>query len=130
MTDKEFKKQTERFKKCLLKWSKPLGLNWYTIDVDYKMGDAPKSYTGAGIAPFEIKVAWQYRNALITVYVEEMPESDEILEHAVVHELCHIFVNPMRVCDDHFDMDREEYTVEMLARAFLWLRDSIKEGKL
>lgn len=129
MNDKEFKKAKARCSHYIKKWSFPLGLNWYKIDIDYKMGDAPKSYTGAGIAPFNCNVAWQYRTALITIYIEEIPEKEDELEHAIVHELCHIFVNPMRVCDEHFDMDREEYTVEMLTRAFLWQQQTFEESK-
>lgn len=122
MRDKEFKKAQARCRKYLKKWINPLGLSWYKINVNYKDGEAPQSYTGAGIAPLKIHVAWQYRQATITIYLEDIPETEEELEHAIVHELCHIFVNPMRFCDEHFDIDKEEYVVESLARAFMWVR--------
>ncbi len=126
MTDKEFAVVKERVGKIAKEWIYRLGLNWYKVDILYKMGDAPQSYTGSGIAPFNVITSWQYRCATINVYVEDLPKDDEELEHAIVHELCHIFVHPMRGND--WDQDKEEYTVESLTRAFLWVNEGVKRN--
>lgn len=129
MNDKEFEIAKRRISTIAKRWIHDMGLGWYEIGIDYKMGDAPTSYTGVGIAPFSVVSRWQYRYATITVYVEEIPEDDEKLEKAIVHELCHILVNPMR-CPDHWDKDREEYVVSCLASSFLWVREKFTKSKV
>ncbi len=123
MNDKEFKVQKERVKKIVDYWSWCMGLRWYEINIEYKMGDGADRGDGF-IRVMECVSRWEYRTATIRVWIEELPEDDEKLERTIVHELVHIFLQPLR--HEDIDFEKEEYVTESLARAFIWSRD-IKE---
>ncbi len=127
MNDKEFQKAKNRISPLFDKWIKDLGLRWYQVDIIYKMGDAPERGDGY-IAPMKVVSRWQYRTATVTVYIEEIPEDDYKLERMVIHELVHIFLNPMRGSD--WDSEKEEYVVESLVNAFLFVEEGARERTL
>lgn len=118
MNDKEFQSAKLRVGTLFKKWIKDLGLGWYQIDINYKMGDAPDRGDGY-ICCMNVVSRWMYRTATINVWIEEVPEDDWKLEKMVVHELCHILVEPMREPETGAN-DLEEMVVEGLARSFLW----------
>lgn len=126
MNDKEFEKAKKRVTALFKKWTKDLGLKWYKVGIIYKMGDAP-SRGDDYIAPMMVQSRWMYRTATITVWIEDIPKDDDDLERMIVHELCHILVEPMR--DDEVT-DNEEMVVESLARAFLWAEQGARERTL
>lgn len=123
MNDLEFNKAKLRVGSLFDRWIKDLGLGWYQIDVVYKMGDAPDRGDGY-VCGMSVVSRWMYRTAMVTVYIEEVPEDDWKLEKMVVHELCHILVEAMRGPDGV--TDNEEYVVEGIARAFLWTQEAIE----
>lgn len=132
MNDKEWKIKKKKVKTILDKWSRNMGLGWYRVTISWKSGDAPSSRTNEeDKAVANISTQWMYRSAHLTIYLEEFPDQEEEIERIIVHELCHIYVNPLRSqTSDHYDFDLEEYCVESLASAFLWVRDaSLKEVK-
>lgn len=120
MNDKEFKEQKKRVKNILDMWIEIMGLKWYEIRINYKMGDSPERE--GGFSPMRVLTNWEYRLASIDIWVEGIPDDNDKLERMLVHELCHIFVNPMRGCNECFDISKEEYAVESLSRAFIWVK--------
>lgn len=121
MNDKEFKAKKKQVIKILDEWIDRLGLRWYSFQYVWKMGDPPERGEGYSIAAY-IECQWMYRSATITLYVEMMPEENKEIEKIIVHELCHIFVNPLRsqYSIKEYDYDLEEYVTENLAQAFIW----------
>lgn len=130
MTDKEFKAKKKKIYKIFDTWSDRMGLGWYKISVNWKVGDAPDKGGGYHVAA-EISSQWMYRTADLTIWIEEFPDDEKGIEKIIVHELCHIFVNPLRSqSSKKYDFDLEEYCVESLTSAFLWTyEDGIKKGK-
>lgn len=124
MNDKDFQTAKNRIAPLFSKWIKDFGLRWYQIDIIYKMGDAPERGDGY-IAAMNVVSRWQYRTATVTVFIEEVPENDYKLERMVVHELIHIFLNPMRGSD--WDNEKEEYVVESLVNAFLFVEEGARK---
>mgnify|MGYP007083430561 CR=1 FL=1 len=116
MNDKEFAEVKAKIKALVDKWVFVMGLKWYEIDIAYKMGDAESRGDGF-ICTAMCHSRWMYRSATLTIWVEELPEDPYKLEKLIVHELCHILVEPMR---GRVVTDKEEYVVESLARAFMW----------
>lgn len=128
MNDKEFKKAKKRVAVLFEKWVKRLGLGWYQVDVEYKAGDGDDRGDGYTTA-MRCVSRWEYRTATITVWIEEIPDDDYKLERMVVHELMHIFAEPMRDRDVGCT-DNEEYAVESLARAVLWVEEAARRDTL
>jgi hypothetical protein len=99
-----------------------LGLNWWTVEMRWY--DREKDFRKAdrNLAVMRIWSQWQYLTATIAVNVPAVARmTDDELERAVLHELCHALVNEMRT--DGLDLAHEERVVTTLAAAFMWTRD-------
>lgn len=131
MTDAEFEEQKARLKVLVDRWVKPLGLGWWKIDMEY----AREEYRPAKENTRDAEVAhcacdWRYGEACITWNMPKLPGlNDDELEWAFVHELMHIFLNEQRwTADNSADsLDHEERVASTLAKAFVWLRESLTE---
>lgn len=132
MTDAEYEEQQNRVRPLLDKWIKGLGLlDWWDIDIIYDREVATveerEKRSGNWETTFRCNVDWRYAEASIRVYCPTIADiNDECLERAVVHELGHIFLNETRQ-DEKDWLDHEERVATMLAKAFIQLRDSLKE---
>ena len=134
MNDAEYEAQKERVQALFSKWVKPLGLGWWTIttewDRQFKNSEPKSTPYGKNEknCPMDCSASWKYGTALIVCYLPAITTlTDTELEWAVVHELMHIMVNECRVGGDDW-LDHEERVCSTLAKAFLWLRDSLVEG--
>lgn len=129
MTDAEYKASRRRLLALSAKWLKPLGLNWWDIDLAYARDDyEPPGTTARDDSLAHCKVDWRYGHATITWNMPLVAtQSDDQLERAFVHELMHIFLHEMRWARDQTEdsLDHEERVATILTKAFLWLRDSL-----
>lgn len=135
MTDSEFEQERERILAFARKWAEPLGLGWWEITYEYARDDykAPSpSYAPDTFSAAYCTADWRYGHATIVFNMPVMAQqSDSKAEKIVVHELCHVLLNEMRWArhDDADHIDHEERVASTLARAFLWLRESVTEPK-
>lgn len=129
MKDKEWKVKKKQVKDIFDKWSRRMGLGWYKIEIEWKAGDPPDKGEG-NVVVADISTQWMYRTANMRVWLECLPEEEHEIERIIVHELSHIFVNPLRSQEnEHYNYDLEEYCVESLTQAFMWTyQDGIKDG--
>jgi len=131
VTDEEFAQQKDRIRALADRWIGPLGLHWYKIDLAYARDDyQPLGDTSRENSLAKCSTDWRYGTALITWNMPLVREQkDDDLEMAFVHELCHIFLNEMRwtASNDGDSLDHEERVASTLTKAFLWLRDHLKE---
>lgn len=132
MNDAEYERQKERLRALGEKWVRPLGLGWGQVDLAYcrtrdefEPGDTDNP---DGVLPAaKCHTDWRYGHSTITWVLPEIADmDDEKLELVFLHELMHIFVNEMRWYErDGHGLDHEERVCTTLAKAFLWLRDSL-----
>lgn len=107
-----------------LEYYKLLGLGWWSVDLVWMDGGVSRE---DGTTAADCWVAWPYRKAEIRFFLEEIQGySDEKMRQLVLHEILHIFVNPMREGwpeqgSKGFEhcMKMEEMVVSSLERA-LW----------
>lgn len=131
MTDAEYGEQKARVKALIDKWPEHLGLGWWKLTYVYEReldGETERDNKVANwVTTFRCRAQWQYSNALITAFLPTIASlSDEDLEQAFVHELCHVLVSEMREPKkDHYD--HEERVATTLAKAFIWVREAAKE---
>ena len=119
LTDKDYRRQVKRIKKLIKKWHSPL-VGWWRVEhAYYREGLSPEDRAAGALASTHAE--WEYLMATISWDIPEVAQtSDEYLEYAMVHELCHLLVNEM-----HADgVDHEERVVTTLARAFKWIREN------
>src|SRR4051812_31461002 len=122
MKDKEWNAKRKQVKALFDKWTECLGLRWYQIDLEWKAGDGEDRGDGF-VRCMEVRSRWMYRTATITIWLEELTTDEKKLERAVIHELCHILIEPMRGPDGV--TDNEELVAESLASAFCWTQDLV-----
>lgn len=124
MTDKEYKRQIKRLRKLDKKWIRPIGLGWWRIKTIYQRVPFTEGDIGA-LAKTETQ--WEYLQATITWDMNEVERtSDDYLEYAFVHELCHVFLNEMHA----EGVLHEERVATSLAHALRWAREAgEKSGK-
>jgi hypothetical protein len=101
-------------------------LGWWSVELIWRDHVGPDEDGGTAA---QCWVAWPYRRAEITFFlevIENFSYSDEKMRQLVLHEILHIFVNPMREGwpdqgTKGFDhcMKMEEMVVSNLERA-LW----------
>lgn len=134
MTDAEYEAQRERVRPLFEKWVRALGLGWWELKLEFEREEsaAPitgtQYHTGTWGTAFLCNVDWRYSRGTITAYMPLLGSmSDEELERSVVHELCHVFLNEARTADKDDWLDHEERVATTLTKAFLWLRDSVRE---
>lgn len=129
MKDAEYEKQRDRIRALADKWLEPLGLlMWRRVHLAFS--DDVKA--GSPECVGEARVSWEYQEATITFYLPNVVGlDDEDLEYAFVHECQHVLVHEMRWQDADTDNIRhEERVCTTLARAFVWVKDHAKSGKL
>jgi hypothetical protein len=135
MNDKDYAAQKARLKKLIDKWVKPIGLGWWNVQFAYSrepLDLGPHiANTGTEQCVAKTHAHWQYLDALIEWNMQRIEEmDDEDLERAFVHELCHVFVNEMRMWGNaEMETEKadeairhEERVVTQLTNAFLWTR--------
>lgn len=130
MTDKEYEQQKNRIRKLIKKWVKPLGLNWWRIDFEYKRENksilestnySPKDINGNWVCAMDTRADPYYLTACVTCYLPVLVNvDDEDLEEYFLHELMHIFLRPMR---HKKTANEEELVATKLAQAFIWSQD-------
>lgn len=127
MKDREWKAKKKKVLGLFQQWISVMGLKWYEIDFEWMTGSGGDKGDGF-VRNMCVKSRWEYRTATISIWLEEVPEDPDRLEKMIVHELCHIFVQITRPFNEDESNDqwleREEYAVESLARAFIWVRNS------
>lgn len=110
-----------------------MGLDWWKLSLVWDRADQCELGPGDGqySCLAHTAVQWPYLIATLTFHLPGITEkSDKDLEAAVVHELCHVFVNEMRCADEkhpddllRHNLEHEERVVSSLAQAFLWVRE-------
>jgi hypothetical protein len=117
----KLKQGSKLIKKYLSIWSYRLGLRWWTIDI--LMYDDPTSILDNfgnednHIVLARTWVEWKYAHAKILFNLPEFCKlSEDKIEAAVLHELCHVLINEMREGELH----HEERVVTQLQKAFNW----------
>lgn len=135
MNDEEYEVQQARVQALFSKWVKPLGLGWWVITTEwvreYKNAEPKGKVFGTNERDvcLNCSASWKYGTATIRCYLPLIADmSDTELEQSIVHELMHIMVNECRVDGDDW-LDHEERVCTTLAKAFLWLRDSLLPEK-
>jgi hypothetical protein len=132
VTDREYNEQKRRIQALIKKWVRPLGLGWWQIDFTYNR-DGLESKRGDRDCVGSCDADWEYLRAYVSFNLPKLAEMDnDDAERVFVHELCHIFVNEMRMWGDreiesekHDEaMHHEERVVTQLANAFLWARQA------
>ena len=120
-----------RCRRVFDEWLQPLGLLWWSVDIDYYDDSAEfPGGTGSGDSRVVARVwaQWEYLQAKIAINVPEVAQmDDDKLERVLVHELCHILVSEMRA-DPDACTDHEERTVTQLANAFIWTRNLARKA--
>ncbi len=125
MKRKAFKKQRKRCRRHFAWWIPRLGLGTWSIDVLYQREhDYRREHNVSTNSAMIAYVDWRYLDAAIYVNVARVRTmSDDELERAVVHELCHLLVHELRETRARDDArDHEERVVSHLAKAFQWVR--------
>lgn len=131
MTKKELNIQKRRVQRLADKWIQPLGLGWWRIDLLYstevdRSGMTtyqPADIGGTYETVFAVGTDHNYMIARITAILPVIAQiEDERLEEYFVHELMHIFLRPMRTKQC---AGEEEQVATRLARAFLWIKNSV-----
>ena len=135
MTDKEYEFQKKRIRRLIKKWIKPIGLNWWKIDIEYDRGIrddnsnpaySPKVVKGKWVTMMETNCDPYYLKANIVCYLPDVARiEDEELEETFLHELMHIFLSPMK---SKQKAKEEELVATKLAQAFIWSKH-VKHGK-
>jgi hypothetical protein len=125
MTDKDYQKAKKRVEKYIEKWRSPMGLDWWKIYFDWhRVYHEDSQLIGAQTNMNR----WQYREADIDFYLPHVVDiKDEEVEHLVVHELTHVLLSAisvnMRDLNDDYQHDLMELNTELVASAFLWIRE-------
>ena len=116
MKDKEIKRFVRKKLKWWIGWT---GLGYWKITSRWEeiiMMDHG-GYDTAALCTCD----WKYQTAEIVISLSKFRDLKKWeIENAIVHELCHIFLNEMR----EEGIDHEERCATQLAKAFLWVRDS------
>jgi hypothetical protein len=137
MTDKQFREQKKRITKLIDKWERQLGLRWWTVS--HEWAREHKEYSEhTSYEPINVKGNWEcamcvtsdyyYKQATITFFLPVCADlKDAQLEQSFVHELMHIFLNPMKTKQK---AKEEELVATMLASAMIWSREAGHHDKV
>jgi hypothetical protein len=128
MDDAAFTALKDKLETILRRWVKPIGLGWWDIEGHYHRDDYPYPGEEAGRTSLAIcRPNWSYMEADILFNMPALNgKSDKDLEHIVVHELMHIFLNEMH----ESGVEHEERVATTLENAFLWLQRAFRDGDL
>ncbi len=123
--DREMRVQSRRVEKLMNKWPDRLGLTHWNIKLEMCATSSRDDGEITWRVSFQTATLWQYMDSIITAYVPAIAEmSDDQVEEAFVHELCHILVGEMSNCStDKGDRDgaspHEERVVTQITTAIL-----------
>lgn len=123
MTDAEFEAQKARVEAYFDQWVQPLGLGMWDITYIWhrdRDDDGIEQNADMACTPM-----WEYLAATIDVYLyQTIKRSDEWVELAVVHELCHCLADEIAVDKKPRPTRRnEEHVISSLAKAFIWTKE-------
>lgn len=118
MSEKKLKQLIRKYAKWWIRWT---GLGYWTINLDYE--DVVRMDHGGYDTCAVCECDWKYQQATITFGLDKLRGmKKDTIERTVLHELMHIFLNEMRADG----IDHEERTATQLAKAFIWVRDGVK----
>lgn len=111
MNDKEYRLLKKKIEKLTIKWRELLWLNNYRLHHSW----ARERKDGASNCGAEVEMRWQYLEADFTWYLPALNDlKDDELEDCVVHEFCHILVDPLMHEDtEHGKMIYERVTTTL-----------------
>ncbi|MGI6207108.1 MAG: hypothetical protein ACOYEW_02745 [Anaerolineae bacterium] len=126
MTAEERDTQRQRVERLARTWITALGLGYWNIRHAYYGEENRDRFSRhEGEALMTVQPDWRYLTATIDINLELVSQiSDPELEMHYVHELAHVFLDEMR----EQDPAHEERVATMLARAFIWLRNSCMQA--
>ncbi len=120
----EYQALERRIEKLVEKWRMRLGLGYWKIDRDYVYGEAPADESSLiegfqGLA--RTRATFAYQTAQMTFWLDGWDGIAEAeFEGHVVHELVHILLDAIKPDLANPELwQLNEYTTEMVARAFL-----------
>jgi len=122
------KKTKKIVEKYMFWWTRWLGLRWHNFSICYdnnwkEFDKKTDQRSGMRIYP-----DWRYMMFEIWVNLPPLRElSEETIEHMVVHECMHVFLNELRIEGSEQHNNHEERVATMLENAFLYVRDQVKE---
>ncbi len=123
MTDAIYEREKARILALTEVWVPRLNLERYTIQSCWhRVTDSRHDHNIDNDPAGEVRVRWEYEQATVCFFLDEtMSMDDKDLQSTVVHELCHIIVNPMRECrrKGRFEIKFEELVVTRLTAAFI-----------
>ncbi len=128
MNDAAAELQKSRINALSEQWLRPLGLLYWHIVYCWHRGpiDDCEETTGAMA---RCAVRWEYLQAAIHWDLTQVADhTDEELEIIFVHECMHVFLNELRHETDDWLL-HEERVAQMLAKAFIWVRNSEREAQ-
>ncbi len=138
MKDREYAAQKRRVLRIIKWWRDELGLRWWHINWEFYDNADPQLFAmeDGGRAFANAKVDWPYLDATIDLNMPRAEDyTDDELENALVHEMCHILVREMRDDREHAQsahplIVHEERVCTTLASAFIWVRKRAeKDGR-
>ncbi len=117
----------KRFERLWEEVARPMGMAWWEITITFSTDRERFMRPNDNECLMICNADWRYGMATIDVNVGRADETnDEALEEYCVHEMMHILVNEMRQKEDC--LAHEERVVTGLTKAFMWMRDHLKEG--
>lgn len=126
MNDKEYAAEKKRVKKIVDKWKITLGLGAHKLDIVW---DRSTREDDANVA-IHCNNSWQYRLIHWNVYTPVTSEnSDEELEHIIIHELSHSLLAPIAQAAPDGAENEHEFSTECVAQAILWAYEKGKKEK-
>ena len=133
-TDKQMRDVKRIVKPLIDKWQRRMGLGQFSLGVSYfaSVADMPAPHNriedGNECVAY-CSTAWEYKDITIGINVEAMARKTPLgIEQDIIHELCHVLVNPMREFE-RIGMKIDEYTCSCLERALFFTNDEArKEG--
>lgn len=110
-------------------WCRWLGLNYGEVNILYYDyiednidGEKIINTNCAG----RCHTDWRYQKTTIEISIKRISSmSEREIEECVVHELMHVFLNEMR----EEEIDHEERVATNLQKAFMWVREGVRDGK-
>ena len=108
-------------KRVLRKWTRPLGIRWWFLDVSYVCDGEGFERQSDGDVLGTCTCFPEYRSAKIRFNILKLrDQTPDQIEENVVHELAHILISP--VAKGERRNDNKEMAAVAVANALLWLR--------
>ena len=117
MNDKTYRKERARVLKRLRHWREPMGVGWWKIEFVWFREEKTTDHSSKAewLTYFSVVSDWKYRTAVLNCYLgSTLDLSEDVLDRSIIHEFCHIIVNPM---SRERHRDEEELVCESLALA-------------